>query len=415
MIEFSILKSFCLNKDNYLSYNKYLDVNYLKNNYLDLYKIYNVISILYNKYPVEDISKDELLTGYVASYPVLRPQDRKSVEELVGQIFKSKVSEDLLIDYLETHRERAFAGDMAIKALAISEGRGKLDELNALWSQYKARSDAGGVEYVSQDLESLYADVFASGGLSWHLPSLQTSLGPLRKGNFGFVFARPETGKTTFLSHLATHVANKADSESGPILWFNNEQPGAEVQIRLFQSALGITVQDLLKDKAKYTKLYQEVTGGLILVKDDATISSRDIEIVCEKEDPSLIIFDQIDKITGFQDDRYDLELGQRYQWARELAKQHCPVIGVCQSDASGEDVKYLTMQNVANAKTAKQAEADWILGIGCTSKDDFPYYRYLNISKNKLMGDENTIPGERHGKYRVVIEPEIGRYREIE
>jgi len=71
-------------------------------------------------------------------------------------------------------------------------------------------------------------------------------------------------------------------------------------------------------------------------------------------------------------------------------------------------------MANVANAKTAKQAEADWILGIGSSNSDDFKLYRYLNISKNKMIGDENTKAELRHGKFQVIIEPEIARYREV-
>jgi hypothetical protein len=68
---------------------------------------------------------------------------------------------------------------------------------------------------------------------------------------------------------------------------------------------------------------------------------------------PSLSIFDQVDKIKGFAADREDLRLGAIYIWARELAKTYCPVIGVCQADGSAENQKWLTMENVANAKTS--------------------------------------------------------------
>lgn len=76
-----------------------------------------------------------------------------------------------------------------------------------------------------------------------------------------------------------------------------------------------------------------------------------------------------------------------RFTSGHELAKAYCPVIGVSQSDASGEGKKWLNMDNVANAKTAKQAEADWILGIGRTHDTVDEYTRYFCISKNKLLG----------------------------
>ncbi len=135
---------------------------------------------------------------------------------------------------------------------------------------------------------------------------------------------------------------------------------------------------------------------------------------ICQATNPSLIIFDQIDKLQGFKAERDDLLLGAKYQWARELAKQYGPVIGVCQADGQGENVRWLTMAHVANAKTAKQAEADFILGIGCIHDPGWESIRFLNISKNKLIGDGDTDPLLRHGKFQVALDPVIARYSDI-
>ena len=99
---------------------------------------------------------------------------------------------------------------------------------------------------------------------------------------------------------------------------------------------------------------------------------------------------------------------------ARELAKTYAPTIGVCQADGSAEGQKWLSMANVSNAKTSKQAEADWILGLGKTHEETAEYIRYINLSKNKLMGDKDTIHSLRHGRFEVVIQPEIARYKDI-
>jgi hypothetical protein len=71
-------------------------------------------------------------------------------------------------------------------------------------------------------------------------------------------------------------------------------------------------------------------------------------------------------------------------------------------------------MANVADAKTSKQAEADWILGIGKVHDTGYERLRFLHLSKNKLMGDMDTDPKMRHGRWEVLIDPEIGRYRDI-
>jgi hypothetical protein len=138
------------------------------------------------------------------------------------------------------------------------------------------------------------------------------------------------------------------------------------------------------------------------------------VESICEKEHPALIVFDQIDKVVGFKADRDDLVLGAVYQWARELAKAYCPVIGVCQADGTAEGVKWLTMAHVANAKTSKQAEADFILGIGRSNDAGYEMVRHFAISKNKLVGDEDTLPDRRHDKWDVLIAPMIARYKDI-
>lgn len=107
--------------------------------------------------------------------------------------------------------------------------------------------------------------------------------------------------------------------------------------------------------------------------------------------------------------------LGAIYQWAREIAKEYCPVIGICQADGTGENVRFLTMANVANAKTSKQAEADWILGIGTIHDTGWESIRFLCLSKNKLLGDDETDPKLRHMKDQCLIKPEIARYEDLQ
>jgi hypothetical protein len=98
------------------------------------------------------------------------------------------------------------------------------------------------------------------------------------------------------------------------------------------------------------------------------------------------------------------------YQWARELAKTYAPVIAVSQAGGTAENKLWLTMDDVDSSKTAKQGEADWILGIG-KEQDNTSHMRFLNISKNKLLGDSDSLPDLRHGNQSVIIKPETARY----
>jgi hypothetical protein len=274
--------------------------------------------------------------------------------------------------------------------------------------------------FITDDLDELYEHTEKRMGFRWRLNWLNKSLGSLRKGDFGFIFARPETGKTTFLTSEVTNFAEQIQSRVengetvGPIIWFNNEQGGDLVKLRLFQALLGATLTEVYGAREQNKHMYNKLGGQHIKLYDSAAIHCKQVEYLCKELQPSLIVFDQIDKIKGFTDDREDLRLGSIYIWAREIAKTYCPVIGVCQSDASGEGKKWLTMENVANAKTAKQAEADWILGIGKSHAETDEYLRFLNINKNKLLGDADSDPALRHGRTTVMIKPEIARYVDV-
>ena len=314
----------------------------------------------------------------------------------------------MLKDSIKELVDRSLAYDLALLSIDVSEGRRELSEVFDFYDKFENKVEVEDVTYVTDDLDELYEQTVHTPGLRWRLKALNDSLGSLRRGDFGFIFARPETGKTTF---LASEVSFFAEQAEGPILWINNEEQGGKVKIRCFQASLGVTLTELYMDRKKSYNKYMEKTNGKIKIFDSASINKRQVEKICKELKPSLIIFDQIDKIKGFDSDRNDLRLGAIYIWARELAKTYCPVIGVCQSDVSGEGKKWLNMDNVAESKTAKQAEADWILGIGKVHDNGMEYVRYLHISKNKLSGDEDTIPELRHGKIEVLIKPDIARY----
>ena len=239
-------------------------------------------------------------------------------------------------------------------------------------------------------------------------------MGSLRKGEFGFLFARPETGKTTFLASEVSYMLTQLKDEDGPIVWFNMEEQGNKVMLRVYQAYFGITLEQLLANPKKYKDEWDRVVKGKLKLIDNANLTKQEVERIAEKLKPSLMVQDQTPKVKGFAADRDDLRLGSIFQWSRELAKKYCPVIGVSQADGNAENTKWLTMDHVANVKTAAQAEADWILGIGKVNSEGAEFTRYLNLSKNKLAGDSDSLPDLRHLRTEVYIEPRIARYVDI-
>lgn len=313
-------------------------------------------------------------------------------------------------------KTRAVAYEIAQCALAVSEGKRTTSEIHDLLQKLDQQASPEDVSpFITSSLNELYDDTYKHPGLRWRLSSLNKSLGSLRPGDFGFIFARPESGKTTFLASEGSHFATQLKADAGPGLWFNNEEQHKKVMIRLIQAALGIPMQELAKDLGRYEAQYKELTKDKLKIPNLTTMHKRDVESIVKEYKPSFIIVDQLSKVKGFDNDREDLRLGSIFQWHRDLAKEYdTVVIGVNQADGSAEGKKYLTMDNVANSKTAVQAEADFIAGIGKSNDPGFELIRHINISKNKLMGDQDTDPSMRHGKFDLLIQPEIARYRDI-
>mgnify|MGYP001159166285 CR=1 FL=1 len=401
-----------LKKDLYNKYYSSIDTTHVKENYPEVFRLLKTLDTWvedgYNVHTVDDLE-----IAFFMAYP---NSNRANYEPLFAQLRSSDAKEELVVDYLQALKNRVVATEIAKTALEYGEGTinepEKLRLLVASLSQGVTPDAEGpGQDFISDNLEELYSDKVLAKGLRWRLPSLNRSLGSLRKGDFGFVFARPETGKTTFLASECTYMASQAEA---PIIWFNNEEDSKKVMKRCIQSALGLRLEQLHSDIAGNTLKYNEVTKRNLKIVDASGMSMLQVDKICERYNPSLIVFDQIDKFKGAEAERYDLMMKQVYQWARELAKKYGPVIGVCQAGGTGEGKKWLSMNDVDSSHTAKQGEADWMLGIGKTFDHGLEEIRYFHISKNKLEGDVDTDPEMRHGRFEVRISPETVRYEDF-
>jgi len=413
LVEEQIIKLFCEDKYIFTKYYKYVNINYIKVNYSNLYKLFITIDNYYNKYNNNNsINKTELELVYNSSY-ILKDSERKELTELINRILDNEVSnKEAVIGLLEEHRRRCLAGEVARTALDVEDGKASIESLLALFNDFEHQEiEATEAKAIQFDLRKLHETQVATPGLRWRLNFLNKSLGSLRQGDFGFIFARPETGKTTF---LASEISKMIQQTDGEVLWFNNEEQGNKVAIRCYQAVLGVTTEKLFSNLDMYQKQFEDMVQNRIKIYDfeDSSRASR-VEAILKESKPALIIFDQIDKIKGFKGDRNDLELKAIYQWAREIAKTYAPVIGVSQAGGEAEGKLWLTMDMVDGSKTAKQGEADWILGIG-KEQDNTSRTRYLNITKNKLLGDSDTLPELRHGSAQVLIKPEIARYEDL-
>jgi len=379
-------------------------------------EIFNVLGEYWDNYPTRtEINYSEFRTFFsiVKGSKVKDPSAYEvAFDNLKDALDKpSPIVKDLLGKLIETD----YATQIYDVCLKIGTGMGgELESIEPMLNAYKKEIGTS-VEkddvFVKPSLDYL-SGVVASGGLRWRLKELNVALGPIRKGDFIIVAARPETGKTTFTASEASYMMTQLQPDEH-VIWINNEEASNKVMMRVIQSYHGVTTGDLLDNAATYEKEFISNGGDRFLVLDDDSGIKSAIKIarLFKEYKPGLIIFDQLDKVHGFKQDREDLRIGQLYEWARDVAKEYCPVIAISQVDGTGEGEKWIQMNQLRGSKTDKIGEADAIITIGKSNEPAMDLQRFIHVPKNKLFGGAETLEAHRHGCFEVEIEPSKARY----
>jgi replicative DNA helicase len=401
------------NKDNYNRFKEHVKKHNVSPITLE---IFNVLGEYWDNYPTRtEINYSEFRTFFsiVKGRKLKDPSSYEvAFDNLNDALAKpSPIVKDLLAKLIETD----YATQIYDVCLKIGTGMGgELESIEPMLNAYKKEIGTS-VEkedvFVNPSL-SYISEVVATGGLNWRLKELNVALGPLRKGDFIIIAARPETGKTTFTASEASYMLTQLQPDEH-VIWINNEEASNKVMMRVIQAYHGVTTGDLLGNAAHYEDEFISNGGKRFLVLDDDSgiKSAHKIARLFKEYKPGLIIFDQLDKVHGFKQDREDLRIGQLYEWARDVAKEYCPVIAISQVDGTGEGEKWIQMNQLRGSKTDKIGEADAIITIGKSNEPGMDLQRYIHVPKNKLFGGSDTLEAHRHGCFEVEIEPAKARY----
>ncbi len=334
--------------------------------------------------------------------------------EQVAAITSSPVVDDVLKKLVESD----YATRIYDECLGIATGRAgaSLDNVGPIYEQYLDEQKKVDVDDLFVPVGLHYITKTATGpSIDWRLEEFNVSLGPLRKGDFVAIVARPETGKTTLIAEQVSFALEELVKKSieGPILWVNNEEGGDKVMSRAIQSYFGVTNKDLEAKKTFYEDEFKKAFGDrLRILADDSGVNSINaLTALIKKLKPALIVFDVLDKVGSPKKDRDDLELAAKWLWARDIAKTYCPVIAVSQASETAENTMYIEQNQLRGSRTDKAAECDAIITIGRLHFDAIPNRRYINIAKNKLWGGPRSLEPYRHGRFEVEIDPPIARY----
>ena len=258
LVELSVIKLLLL-KDHYDKYNAYLKPSDFPEELRILYTaICSHFSTEDNNLTVQD------LANLVYAFS---PKDKEFYNQLFTSLEEYTPVDSTVIKLIESLKRRNILQQISIGAYEEAEQKkesGYTESLVALLQENKLEVEE---TFVSDDLDIILNETIKQPGLRWRLGCLNNSLGSLRKGDFGFIFARPETGKTTFLASEVSHFLTQVDS---PVLFFNNEEQGSKVMLRVYQAYFGVTLETLYGNIKHYRDLFQQQTGGRFKLYDSA-------------------------------------------------------------------------------------------------------------------------------------------------
>lgn len=393
------------------SYHKFITSDRLSPEIRDVFK---GMSQYYTETGKDKIEWLEFLTWYtVVAHPSL-PSDKFTLVELICNKLAS-ATDPINTSVLKNFLIRDYAAKIADTATSVTID-GKLDLMKDVLktaSEFTNSVNAisGSKYYVSRDdWDEQVATLSVGDKYDWALNELQVSIGPIRKGDFIIVGARPDGGKTTFLAYNAAHFAKQLkDGEC--LLWLNNEEALPKVKSRQAQAALKWTVGEVMKDGTATKAAMIKALGGesKIVTVDKTDMSIQDIDEIVAITNPKIIIIDQIWKVSGFEDSKGTeiMRYGQLAKYIRGMAKDIGPIIGTSQLDGSAEGMKYPDMGTLYGSKTAVQGEADCIIIIGRDPSEP-PETRFIHTPKNKMVfGD----PTKRNQTWAVGIDSTYAQF----
>lgn len=335
---------------------------------------------------------------------------------------KPKVDENFTRKILAELTTKSFADEISKKAAAISDGSdaGDLEDIEHLvreGNETLMDLDTADDPTLAPKNFSFVTDPEKNGPvMTFSLEGLRKACAGIRKGHLVVVGAHPNTGKTTFLLGEVAHMLPQLPDDK-EILYFNNEQAVQDMQMRLVTAVTGQTEADIKADPVSVEKLFDDAGGYRIHLYDKSYMNVRYVMERIRRHEGKigLIVFDQLWKIRGASKSQNDfMQLAHIFSWARDIAKEHAPVIAVHQADGDtmGRE-KYLTMDHLFGSRIAIQGEADAIITIGrLTDKSTRDDLRHFHVPKNKLPA--GTDPTDREPRFDAFIDHNHVKYKDI-
>ena len=394
----------CLKREFYQRYSKKISKESLAN----INDIYKTIGRIYDELEsCKEILPDDLHIHHLTYNPTLTESKKEKSEQLSKDLKEVEINEDSVVHTIEQLHISQTAHKASQELLKVYEGRSK--DIKSIIKILEEENTIGdSVVEVTKDLDELLQEMDYSKLFSFNSPSaLNSYVKGVGKGHFTIIFARPESGKTTFWINMVAGDNGFAHQEkvNNIAIFCNEEQPTRNV-FRMIQACANMTRDEVDKEPSRANDCWKLIKDK-VHVYDCKDFTMSGIDEYCEEYQPQIIVIDQLDKVEihGSYNSSHE-KLREIYKFTRDIAsRRDVCVFGICQASSDAHDRNHISFNTMEGSKTGKAAEADLIIGIG--KKDDWEndedFTRSLCISKNKLTGW--------HGVINCKIQPTKSRY----
>lgn len=373
-------------------------------------RVYSLIDQAHQKYQ-HDLTSADVLALWSVNNPASTRSEYEVMQDAITTVEKADtLTSDVAKDVIEKLWIQETFREIAQLGINVSEGRyDAIQKITEKLEQVKngyVEDEYG--EPVTDDLYELLASASDDARWSFNIETLKRVSYGIGPTEFGVIFARPETGKSTFVVSLCAGPRGFCQ-QGAKVLYLGNEESVKRTKLRAYQAWAGMTKEEVAAAPEAAISRYLAIRDRMIM-KDCQEWDLAKIEGYIGRIKPDVVVIDQLDKvnINGSFNSSHE-KIRELYRQAREMAKRHeIALLVVSQASADAEGRTRLDFSMMEGSKTGKAAEADWICGIGkhAQSDDGQPdNMRFLNISKNKLSGFHGVVP--------VTIQAEIGRYVE--
>ena len=185
------------------------------------------------------------------------------------------------------------------------------------------------VQREETDVEELCQDFEADPDFPFPITTLADEIAGTYRGNLGIIFARPESGKSSFCAFLAAEALRKGHR----VGYIMNEETAKRMKSRVLTAYFNVHKETYMQEIENIKRVYKEEIEDNLYIMDSVGSDVTEIDQFTKLNKIDVFFIDTLDKVkVNGEYNRGDERLKERYVNTTEIAKGNdCIILAVSQ------------------------------------------------------------------------------------